>query len=270
MTIISIEGNIGSGKSTLLEYLKIHDEIINYKDIIFLDEPVKEWDKITDKNNVTMLEKFYADQKKYSFSFQMMAYISRLSLLKEAQDRNPNALIITERSLYTDKYVFAQMLYDNGNIDEADMKIYLAWFDHFITEFTINKIIYVKTDPDICYERVLKRGRKGETIPLSYLTDCDKYHTSMMKNFTKDQIFILDGNNDHSADNSIVETWINDIIVKVIEPVTINSNNGDQKLLSYLKSVKSDDLNSVIPWRYIVENNYVECLKYAHDNDCKL
>ena len=166
MTIVTIEGNIGSGKSTLLEFLK-QDPIINkYKNIIFLDEPVKEWNKITDKDGTTMLEKFYSDQKKYSFSFQMMAYISRLSLLKQAQDENPNAIIITERSLYTDKYVFAQMLYDNGNIDETDMKIYITWFDHFIKEFTIAKIIYVKTDPTICNKRVLQRGRGGLWPPI--------------------------------------------------------------------------------------------------------
>ena len=72
MTIVTIEGNIGSGKSTLLEFLK-QDPIINkYKNIIFLDEPVKQWNKITDKDGTTMLETFYSDQKKYSFSFQMM------------------------------------------------------------------------------------------------------------------------------------------------------------------------------------------------------
>ena len=80
--IISIEGNIGSGKTTLLAELKTkfgHD-----KNIVFLKEPVDDWATITDVNGVTMLEKFYANQKEYSFPFQMMAYISRLALLKNA------------------------------------------------------------------------------------------------------------------------------------------------------------------------------------------
>ena len=45
----------------------------------------------------------------------MMAYISRLNKLKQAIEMlklKKNALIITERSLVTDKHVFAQMLYD--------------------------------------------------------------------------------------------------------------------------------------------------------------
>ena len=83
--IISIEGNIGSGKSTLVSLLK--DTFENTKsnpyDVIFLQEPVDEWENIKDSAGNTMLEKFYQDQEKYSFPFQMMAYISRLALLKK-------------------------------------------------------------------------------------------------------------------------------------------------------------------------------------------
>jgi deoxyadenosine/deoxycytidine kinase len=117
--IITIEGNIGSGKSTLLEHLKQKYNANNNNEgnneIIFLREPVDEWENIKDENGTTILQKFYADQKAYSFSFQMMAYISRLALLKEAVEKNPNAIIITERSLVTDKMIFAKMLYDSGN-----------------------------------------------------------------------------------------------------------------------------------------------------------
>ena len=68
--IVSIEGNIGSGKSTLLANLKKYFN--KNTTIIFLKEPVDEWSKIKDENGTTILEKFYADQEKYSFSFQMM------------------------------------------------------------------------------------------------------------------------------------------------------------------------------------------------------
>ena len=95
--IFSIEGNIGSGKSTLLENLK--KELSNNKNIIFMKEPVDEWEEIKDASGNTMLQKFYEDQEKYSFPFQMMAYISRLNLLKTTVEKNPGAIIISERSL---------------------------------------------------------------------------------------------------------------------------------------------------------------------------
>ena len=152
--IVSIEGNIGSGKSTLLETLR--ETYKEEADIVFLNEPVDEWAKITDENGVTILEKFYADQEKYSFPFQMMAYVSRLKILRDAMSKifmnklsSPSSLkkviVITERSLFTDKLVFAKMLYDDNKIEPINYKIYLSWFDTFSNEFPIHKVVYVKT-----------------------------------------------------------------------------------------------------------------------------
>ena len=212
--IISIDGNIGSGKSTLLSNLQTHFN--NNPNIIFLKEPVDIWSTITDENNITILEKFYSDQKKYSFSFQMMAYISRLAILKEEIQKNPNAIFITERSLYTDKFVFAKMLYDSGNIEQINYKIYLKWFDTFASEFPINKIIYVNTDPEICNKRIIKRSRNGENnIPLEYLINCHKYHTDMLDTINegcicKDQL-MLDGNTDIYENTEKLNEWIEQI-----------------------------------------------------------
>ncbi len=69
-------GNIGSGKTTLLTHVRelLQDKNLNQK-IIFLKEPVDVWETIKDEEGKTMLEKFYADQEKYSFAFQMMVFI---------------------------------------------------------------------------------------------------------------------------------------------------------------------------------------------------
>ena len=85
--IYSIEGNIGSGKSTIIKILKEHFK--SNDNIIFLLEPVDEWNTICD-NDKTILEKYYENKKQYAFSFQMMAYISRLSQLKEALKKGYN------------------------------------------------------------------------------------------------------------------------------------------------------------------------------------
>ena len=180
--VISIEGNIGSGKSTLLSHLKQSLSAENVPQIIFLQEPVDEWENIKDEQGNTMIQKFYGDQTKYSFSFQMMAYISRLALLKKSIEENPNAIVITERSLFTDKFVFAKMLYDSKKMESVEYQIYLKWFDNFVNDFPINCTIYVKTDPDMCHASIARRSRSGEsTISLDYLNDCHKYHESMMQ-----------------------------------------------------------------------------------------
>jgi deoxycitidine kinase/deoxyguanosine kinase len=205
-TIISIEGNIGSGKSTLFEKLKIH--FSNNKNIIFVREPVDIWESIQDENGTTILEKFYQDQIKYSFSFQIMAYISRINLLKETIKQHPGVTIITERSLYTDKMVFAKMLYDTHKIEYINYQIYLNLFDTFKNDFNVNNIIYIKTDPDICCNRILKRARNGENnISLDYLQLCDTYHNNMVDILECDKI-VLNGNVDIYENTSQLNDWI--------------------------------------------------------------
>jgi deoxyadenosine/deoxycytidine kinase len=217
--IVSIEGNIGSGKSTLLANLRKH-----YKDeahIVFLKEPVDEWEKIKDENGTTILEKFYANQEKYSFPFQMMAYVSRLKVLRDTlknihQVDNKKTIIITERSLYTDKMVFAKMLYDSGKIEHINYQIYLNWFDTFSEEFPVHKIVYVKTLPENCHSRIMKRARDGEAnIPLDYLNSCNEYHNHMLDTSTNHCVchhqLVLDGNIDIYENEKQLNEWINDI-----------------------------------------------------------
>jgi len=221
-TVVSIEGNIGSGKSTLLENLRAKYE--SNENVIFLKEPVDEWDKIKDENGVTMLEKFYDDQYKYSFPFQMMAYISRLKLMrdtlmqhkKEPINEDKHIIIITERSLYTDKMVFAKMLYDTGKMEYINYQVYLTWFETFSEEFPVNKIIYVKTNPSKCHSRIIMRSRDGESnIPLEYLDSCCKYHDNMLDINSSDCVchnqLILDGNIDIYENKNQSQEWIRQI-----------------------------------------------------------
>lgn len=218
--IVSIEGNIGSGKTTFLNNLK--EFYKSYEEIIFLREPVEEWNKIKDENGNSMLQKFYGDQKKYSFSFQMMAFITRLSILKETIEKykDKNIIIITERSLFTDKYVFAKMLYNDGFIEDVNYQIYIKWFNEFVKEYPLNDIIYVKTLPQICLERIKKRGRIGEeNISIDYLINCNNYHDEYIK--TKMDFFfnvhVIDGNIDIEKNKDVLKFWIqkiNDILVK--------------------------------------------------------
>jgi len=186
----SIEGNIGSGKSTFINILK--DKVISAggKKIIYLPEPVDVWNEIKDLSGVTILEKYYANPDMYAFSFQMMAYISRLSQIKNYIKKG--AVIITERCVFTDYNVFAKMLYDSSKITHIEYLIYKKWFDEFVNELPEPKIIYIQTSPETCLKRVKKRNRKGETIQLEYLKTCHEYHEEWINNSTN-EILTLDG-----------------------------------------------------------------------------
>ena len=206
--IIAIEGNIGSGKSTLVS--KLEEIFKNNTDYYFLQEPVSIWNTIKDENGVTILEKFYNETEKYAFQFQMMAYISRLSILREAIKNKNAKYIITERSIYTDSNVFAKMLYDDKKITLIEYTIYKKWFDEFISEIPISKIIYVKTDPEIAHQRVIIRNRTGEQIPIEYLTRCHTYHENWLKKQDYEMI-TLNGNINIYENQEELTSWINSI-----------------------------------------------------------
>ena len=175
--LVSIEGNIASGKSTLLDRLKVR--YAQDPRLTFVPEPVAEWEAIRDKSGAGMLAKYYADQKKYAFAFQMMAYISRLSLLRRAL-RSGAEVVITERSVLTDRHVFAHMLHADGALEDVEHAIYLRWFDEFLEEMPSPEVIYVRTDPKTCAHRLSVRARAGEVVPLHYLTAVHQRHEAWL------------------------------------------------------------------------------------------
>ena len=202
--IISVQGNIGSGKSTLVANLKTL--LGGNQRICYLQEPVDEWKEIRDSKGRSILELFYGNQEAYAFQFQMMAYISRLAILKRALESNYD-IIVTERSLATDKHVFCQMLYDSKKIKDVEFQIYNKWFDEFQRDFPDENIVYIQTDPSVAHERVGTRAREGESIPLEYLAECHDYHENWIRSFPKSNVLTLDGNQDINKDPWVMTSW---------------------------------------------------------------
>ena len=98
-TIISIEGNMGVGKTTFINTLQGYFK--DKRPIHILEEPVSLWQSIKDHSGKDILSHFYENQSKWAFSFQMMAYISRIAILKQAIKDHPDSIIITERSVHS-------------------------------------------------------------------------------------------------------------------------------------------------------------------------
>ena len=198
LKIFSLDGNIGSGKSTLIHLLKENQDRLQNnigREIIFLQEPVDDWKNIVDENNKNLIENYYTDQKKWGFSFQITTLISRISQLKNVRDYGCEVVVITERSISSDKNVFCKMLYDDNIINTLDYNIYNKWYDEFIKDYPLVGNIYLKTNPKTAYERVLKRNRNEEEgIPMEYLSKCNDYHENWLMN-EKNKL-IINGNID--------------------------------------------------------------------------
>lgn len=180
MKILSIEGNIGAGKSTLLNELQYR--LKNNPYVIFMLEPTSVWENIKDDEGHSVLEKFYSDQEKYAFSFQIMAFATRIQKMRQKIKDNPDAkVMICERSLEADYNIFAKMLHSDNKIEDINYKIYLEFYKIFKQDYPIEGIMYIDAAPEICYQRIKMRSRNGEEdIPLTYLQQCDKYHKTWL------------------------------------------------------------------------------------------
>lgn len=264
--IISIEGNIGTGKSTLLANLKTHikEKYHSPDKILFLEEPVDMWERFRDDEGKNILEKFYKDQRRYAFTFQVMAYISRLSLLKNAIEANPECeIIIIERSLCADKNIFMDMLHDDGIVENIEYNIYKEWYYQFIGEYRMNAVIYLDSNPETCYERIGRRGRDGEdVIPLEYLNKCRDYHSKWLVNTKCDDWYSLSKYADVYSINHEGETYP----VLHIDTDAETDYSVDSIGYSWLESIclfirhKSDhitesmirdaDFNALMSWRW--------------------
>ncbi len=219
--IFSIEGNIGSGKSTIVKNLKQNVKKIGNYDVVYLQEPVQYWETITDENNETVIQHFYKDNKKYGFPFQMLAYISRNKILNDVINKcTTDTIIITERSIFTDKNVFAEMLYKDGSINEIEYKIYTSWFNEYSDFKHTYNYIYINTSVNVCSERIQKRSRKGEIIPIEYLSRCKKFHDTWLNK--EENVLTVDGN--QNCDEIFKYTELLDTIVKYINLLTKKNN----------------------------------------------
>jgi len=138
----------------------------------------------------------------------MMAYISRLNLIRKAVNSNKYQVIITERSVFTDRHIFAKMLHNDGHIASDEMQIYLKWFGEFLDEVYPSSFVYVRANPDICQARVKKRARPGEIITDEYLERCHKYHEEWLGK-QDNNVVILDANIDLDTNPEIHSEWSN-------------------------------------------------------------
>ncbi|TXI32408.1 MAG: hypothetical protein E6Q58_04035 [Niabella sp.] len=43
-----------------------------------LDEPLASWEKVGEKGNVNLLKLYYSDPKRWGFTFQIYAFMTRL------------------------------------------------------------------------------------------------------------------------------------------------------------------------------------------------
>jgi len=147
-----IEGNIGVGKSTLLSLCE-ENEFFKAHFSVFL-EPLKQWQSVNGTKH-NLLKSFYADPKQNAYIFQNFVFITRfLQHQKAALQLCPRLL---ERSVWTDKFVFAATAQDTGLISPLEFEVYQAWYEpvvEVLPSLVPTAFIYLRADPEVCLARL--------------------------------------------------------------------------------------------------------------------
>lgn len=201
---IIVEGNIGAGKST---FLRLVDQALNVQ-VVY--EPHEKWQDINGAGN--LLENFYADTKRWAYTFQSYAFITRVLEQEAYLKKALHPIQILERSVYSDRYCFAKNCYQMGTMTALEWKLYKEWFSWLINDYVKKPqgFIYLKTDPEVCYERLLKRSRSEEkAVPLEYLQKLHQKHEDwlihkkdVLEHLVDIPVLVLECNQEFEADSA--------------------------------------------------------------------
>lgn len=200
--LLIVEGNMGAGKSTFLTILKKRLDL----DIIY--EPTDKWQNVGADGNI--LDLFYKDTKRWAYTFQSFAFITRVQAVLDAMKRkDAKKLQVLERSVYCDRFCFAKNCYESGTMTALEWQMYKDWFTWLVESYTQRPdgFIYLKTEPKTCYDRMKKRDRNEErSVPFSYLELLNKKHEDWLIDKTETidyiknvPILILDCNIDFES-----------------------------------------------------------------------
>jgi len=189
-----LEGNIGTGKSTVGGKLRSSGHFA------FIEEPVKAWQTEFDEN---LLDIFYRDKQRWSFTFQLCAFLTRAKTWQEVFEQigDIDKDVVLERSIYCDRYVFAKNCHESGYMTKTEWQLYCRLWDWLERKWCIkpDKILYYRTPARVCLERLNVRGRGEETgITLDYLLSLECLHDIWL--IGNPLVVMLDGTREWTAE----------------------------------------------------------------------
>ena len=150
---ICIEGNIGAGKSTVFNSLQTA-----FPDYQCFPEPLSSWGDYIDL--------FYKDPKTWALPFSLKVLVE-FSKIQDTPNKKQTVHIV-ERSPMACRHIFTSLLKDDGIINCQQWDLFKNVHD--ILGWVPDGIVYLKTPPDTCLDRLHRRARPCEAgVDIVYL-----------------------------------------------------------------------------------------------------
>lgn len=193
MKICCIDGNIGAGKTTILNELKSRGYCV-------FEEELSDWGEL--------LNRFYSDQKRWMCTLQIAILHSMSKQYTNLIERRVDAVgsCHVERGCDFDPIVFVErspqssMIFVKNGVNQGFLDCEEANVIKNIYEVLCwkpDKVFYLDTDVDVCFERMKSRGRECEkNVTKDYLTFIQ---TEYLNLYNKENAIIVQNNKDVDA-----------------------------------------------------------------------
>lgn len=183
---IAIAGNIGSGKTTLAGLLAKHyGWTAHYEDVD--DNPY--------------LNDFYDDMQRWSFNLQIYFLNSRFSQIIEI--RKSEKVIIQDRTIYEDAYIFAPNLHSMGLMSTRDFDNYTSLFKMMSSLLQPpDLLLYLRASVPTLVNQIQTRGREYESsIRLDYLKRLNERYEAWIETYDLGKLLIIEADHYNFPNN---------------------------------------------------------------------
>lgn len=166
--MIIIEGQIGVGKTTMGEILEQEAGIPLFREL-------------TNPYTLNLLDRFYADKKRWAFTLQIHFLNERFRMIKDIFRNGGGTL---DRSIFGDR-IFAEMLYHDGDMLEEEFGTYSTLLDNMLEHAqSPDLLVYLDCSVDTAMERIKKRDRGLESgIPRDYLENLNARYVAWYESY---------------------------------------------------------------------------------------
>ena len=176
-------------------------------------EPVVKW---RDVNGTNLLRLMYENGPRWNFAFQSRV---QQTMLEGHQRTTHKPVKIMERSLHSTHEIFMKHQVRFNKIQKVEADILESWYTFLTTNNAYNTdvdlYIYLKTSPEVAFERLEQRNRKEEQmVTLDYIRQIHFLHEEWLGDSAQPKstpVLILDGNKNEDKIKEMVSR-VDDVI----------------------------------------------------------
>jgi len=122
----------------------------------------------------------------------MYCVLSRIETVTKALEQCPDdtPVVVLERSWFSDRHTFAEMLHKTGKISEMEWALYDEWYNFAVRNSPhIHGHLYLECTPSTCMDRLIKRSRTEETgVTTEYQKSLIEHHENWLQTISGERV----------------------------------------------------------------------------------